>query len=188
MNVLTTALNGVLLLELKTHGDERGVFAEVFVQERYADAGVALPFVQDNWSVSGKGVLRGLHFQAHFPQGKLVTVCHGRILDVVADVNPASPTFGQHVAVELSGLNEGGVVRQLWVPPGYAHGFLVLSEEASVLYKCTEVYRPEDEAGVIWSDVDLAIDWPVDSIVGPPVVSEKDRRLPSLQQWVKSNG
>jgi dTDP-4-dehydrorhamnose 3,5-epimerase len=188
MKVSTTVLDGVLLFELEAYSDARGSFTELFVQKRYAEAGMTQLFVQDNWSVSGKGVLRGLHFQKQHPQGKLVTVCQGHILDVVADVDPDSATFGQYIAVNLHGMQEVGRGRnkeigmqQLWIPPGYAHGFCVLSDQASVLYKCTQIYHPEDEAGVVWHDADLAIDWPLSS----PVVSEKDKALPTLQQWAE---
>lgn len=181
MKVSTTVLDGVLLFELEAYSDARGSFTELFVQKRYAEAGMTQLFVQDNWSVSGKGVLRGLHFQKQHPQGKLVTVCQGHILDVVADVDPDSATFGQYIAVELHGVDEGKGVQQLWIPPGYAHGFCVMSDQASVFYKCTQTYHPEDETGIVWHDADLAIDWPVSS----PVVSEKDQQLPTLQQWAE---
>lgn len=181
MNIITMALPGVLLLELSVHADARGVFSEVFVQTRYAHAGISEPFVQDNWSRSVQGVLRGLHIQPHYPQGKLITVLRGRIWDVVADVNPASPTFGQCVGIDLAESSPRGLLRQLWVPPGYAHGFCVLSTEADVFYKCTQTYHPEDDAGVLWSDPELAITWPL----ADPVVSVRDAQLPDLQTYLR---
>lgn len=175
MKVIETKLPGVLIIEPKVFGDVRGFFKETFHAGRYAEAGIpgeGLRFVQDNHSRSGRGVLRGLHFQLEYPQGKLVSVSSGAVFDVAADVRPGSPTFGQWVGVELSAENH----RQLWVPPGYAHGFCVLSESADFQYKCTDLYHPEDESGVVWNDPDLAIDWPVSE----PLVSEKDRKLPQL--------
>ena len=176
------ALPGVLLLEVERYCDQRGYFAELFKAPSYGEAGIGASFVQDNWSHSRQGVIRGLHIQPRFPQGKLVTVCQGHIWDVVVDVNPASETYGHHVAVDLFGFDVPQAhqyVRQLWIPPGYAHGFCVLSSEASVFYKCTEVYHPEDECGVLWSDGQLGVSWPV----ADPLVSERDRGLCSLADW-----
>lgn len=172
MNVLTTPLAGVLIIEPKIFGDNRGFFFESYQQQRYRDIGIKFDFVQDNHSRSSRGVLRGLHFQIKKPQGKLVRVTRGEVLDVAADINPNSSTFGQHVAVVLSEDNH----RQLWVPPGYAHGFVVLSESADFQYKCTDYYDPNDEAGVIWNDPTLAIDWHIKS----PQLSEKDQLHPKL--------
>lgn len=188
MKITKTKLAGVVLLELKAHQDSRGVFTELFVAPRYTQAGITQPFVQDNWSHSKRGVLRGLHFQKNQPQGKLVSVCHGHIWDVVLDINPASPTFGQYVAFDLYGYGEylgeqDRPMQQLWVPPGYAHGFCVLSEQASVLYKCTEIYCPHDQAGIVWSDSQLGIQWPV----ADPLVSQRDQQLPNLQQYTEQN-
>ena len=140
MNVIATRLASVLIIEPKVFGDSRGFFFESYQKQRYADAGIALDFVQDNHSRSARGVLRGLHFQIKKPQGKLVCVSRGEVLDVAADINPDSPTFGQHVSVVLSEDNH----RQLWVPPGYAHGFVVLSESADFQYQCTDYYDPGD--------------------------------------------
>lgn len=166
MNVTETALPGVLLLEPRVFHDERGWFLETWRLDRYAAAGVAGPFVQDNVSRSRRGVLRGLHFQQPHPQGKLVSVLHGSVWDVAVDVRRGSPEFGRWVGYELSARN----ARQLWIPEGFAHGFVVLSEEAVFQYKCTDVYQPHAERTLRWDDPGLAIDWPVRD----PVVSEKD--------------
>jgi dTDP-4-dehydrorhamnose 3,5-epimerase len=173
MKVLQTDLPGVLIIEPRVIGDERGFFVETFQRERYLSAaGIALEFVQDNHSRSRRGVLRGLHFQREQPQGKLVRVPRGEIFDVAADVDPASPTFGKWVGATLSDVSH----RQMWVPPGYAHGFVVLSEVADVEYKCTDYYHPQSEAGVVWNDPTLAIEWPCKA----PTLSDRDRRLPTL--------
>jgi dTDP-4-dehydrorhamnose 3,5-epimerase len=174
MEVRSTALPGVKIIEPKVFGDARGFFVETFHTERYAnEVGIAHTFVQDNQSRSRRGVLRGLHAQKHYPQGKLVRVSFGAIFDVAVDIDPHSATFGTWVGAELSDENQ----RQMWIPPGYAHGFLVLSEVADFQYKCTEFYHPEDEIGVIWNDPDIGIEWPIDT----PVVSERDARLPRLR-------
>ncbi|MBS0542583.1 MAG: dTDP-4-dehydrorhamnose 3,5-epimerase, partial [Proteobacteria bacterium] len=167
---------GVLIIEPKVFGDSRGFFLETFQVERYREIGITLPFVQDNHSRSQRGVLRGLHFQKTKPQGKLVRVSRGAVYDVAVDIDPASPTFGKHVGVELSDDNH----RQMWIPPGYAHGFCVLSEIADFEYKCTELYDPEDEGGLIWSDPDIGISWPCQN----PVLSQKDGSLPNLQRAI----
>ena len=173
MKVTSTNLPGVKLIEPAVHGDERGFFVETFQAERYlAAAVIALTFVQDNHSRSRRGVLRGLHLQTSRPQGKLVRVARGEVFDVAADINPESPTFGQWTGAVLSDRNH----HQLWIPPGYAHGFLVLSEVADFEYKCTDYYDPQSEAGVIWDDPDLAIAWPNRE----PTLSAKDARLPRL--------
>jgi dTDP-4-dehydrorhamnose 3,5-epimerase len=172
MRVVDTGLPGVLLIEPRVHGDSRGFFLETFHAERYAAAGVTGPFVQDNWSRSVRGTLRGMHFQEPQPQGKLVQVVAGAVYDVAADVRRGSPTFGRWVGYELSAENK----RQLWVPPGFAHGFVVLSDVADFLYKCTALYRPEAERAVVWNDPDLAIAWPV----AHPLLSAKDAAAPRL--------
>jgi len=175
MNVIETNLPGVLIVEPKVFGDARGFFLETFHQQRYAEAGIpaeGMGFVQDNHSRSNKGVLRGLHFQLDNPQGKLVSAGTGAVFDVAADVNPDSATFGQWVGVELNEENH----RQLWIPPGFAHGFCVLSDVADFQYKCTAVYDPASDAGVAWDDPTLAIDWPVEA----PLLSTKDKALPML--------
>ena len=172
MNVIETLLPGLLIIEPKVFGDHRGFLKETFQIERYQEAGIGLPFVQDNHSRSPRGVLRGLHLQQNRPQGKLVSCSAGTVFDVAVDVDPASKTFGQYVGVELSADNH----RQLWIPPGYAHGFCVLSEFADFQYKCTDLYFPDDEGGLIWNDPEVGIAWPVES----PTLSDKDLALPSL--------
>jgi len=175
MNVIETVLPGVLIIEPKVFGDARGFFLETFHKQRYLAAGIpgeGLEFVQDNHSRSSKGVLRGLHFQLENPQGKLVSAGTGAVFDVAADVNPDSATFRQWVGVELSEENH----RQLWIPPGYAHGFCVLSDVADFQYKCTALYHPESDGGVLWNDPELDIAWPIKA----PLLSPKDERLPML--------
>jgi dTDP-4-dehydrorhamnose 3,5-epimerase len=173
MNVIQTQLPGVLIIEPKVFGDERGFFVECYQEPRYRDAGIELPFVQDNHSRSQYGVLRGLHFQRNRPQGKLVRVTRGAVYDVAVDIDPESPTCGEYVGVELTADNH----LQLWIPPGYAHGFCVLSDIADFQYKCTDLYFPEEEGGLIWNDPDVNIPWPVET----PKLSEKDLRNPSLR-------
>lgn len=172
MTVHETSLPGVLVVDPTVFEDARGFFLERFHAARYADAGIPGPFVQDNHSRSHRGVVRGLHFQKHHPQGKLVEVVRGEIYDIVVDLRAGSPTFGEWEGVVLTGESH----RQLWVPAGFAHGFAVVSETADVLYRCTDVYRPDDEGGVHYADPALAIDWPVDV----RAVSDKDRALPTL--------
>lgn len=171
MNVIRTAIEDVLILEPRVFGDARGFFLETFNQRAF-DAAVGRPtvFVQDNHSRSSQGVLRGLHYQIRQTQGKLVRVACGRVFDVAVDIRKSSPTFGQWVGVELSGDNH----RLLWVPPGLAHGFVVLSESADFLYKTTDYYAPDFERCIAWDDPDLAIDWPLP--LGGPSLSAKDRQ------------
>ena len=173
MKVTELSLPGVLLIEPKVFGDARGFFYETFNAARYAEAGIHLPFVQDNLSRSKKGTLRGLHFQEPHAQGKLVQVLAGAVWDVAVDVRRGSPSFGRWVGVELSAENR----RQLWVPPGFAHGFCVLSDTADFLYKCTALYAPHTDRGVLWNDPDLGISWPVQE----PLLSPKDAVLPRLK-------
>ena len=173
MKVLETNLPGVLIFEPTVFGDARGFFKETFQAARYRDAGITQPFVQDNHSRSSKGVLRGLHMQRHHPQGKLVSCSRGAVFDVAVDIDPDSATFGDFVGTELSEDNH----KQLWIPPGYAHGFYVLTDVADFQYKCTDLYRPEDECGLIWNDADVNIPWPSRS----PTLSDKDKALPSLR-------
>lgn len=173
MNVIETALPGVLIIEPKAFGDHRGFFLETFQVERYREAGITLPFVQDNHSRSQRGVLRGLHFQKTRPQGKLVSVSRGAVYDVAVDIDPASATYGRFVGVELNDDNH----RQMWVPPGYAHGFCVLSEVADFQYKCTDFYFPADEGGLLWNDPDVGIPWPITE----PQLSAKDIDNPRLR-------
>ena len=177
MKIIETQLPGVLIIEPKVFGDHRGFFLESFQVERYRQAGIDLPFVQDNHSRSQRGVLRGLHFQRSRPQGKLVSVSRGAVYDVAVDIDPKSPTCGEFVGVELNDENH----RQLWVPPGYAHGFCVLSEVADYQYKCTDLYFPEDEGGLIWNDPDVNIPWPISD----PQLSAKDMRHPVLRDLVR---
>ena len=174
MKVIETKLPGVLIIEPKVFGDARGFFKETFQAERYQEAGIEYEFVQDNHSRSQKGVLRGLHFQITKPQGKLVSCSQGAVFDVAVDVNPESATFGQYVGIELTEDNH----HQFWVPPGYAHGFCVLTDTADFQYKCTDYYDPSDEGGLIWNDSDVAIDWPMDQ----PLLSDKDAKLPTLKE------
>ena len=172
MNVTETAIPGVLILKPKVHGDNRGFFMETFRADRYAAIGIAGHLVQDNLSRSTYGVLRGLHLQNPRAQGKLVTVLRGCVLDVAVDVRRGSPTFGQHVAVELSEENR----LQFWVPRGFAHGFLVLSETADFFYKCDDIYSPSDEIVVRWSDPAIGIAWGIDR----PSLSARDASAPLL--------
>ena len=172
MKVIATELPEVIIVEPQLFGDQRGFFLECFQSQRYAEAGIARPFVQDNMSRSGHGVLRGLHLQNPKTQGKLVSALRGRVLDVAVDVRVGSPNFGRHVAVELSEENR----RQLWVPRGFAHGFAVLSESADFFYKCDEFYSPKDEISVRWDDPAIGIDWGVTN----PSLSAKDAAAPLL--------
>jgi dTDP-4-dehydrorhamnose 3,5-epimerase len=166
----------VLLIEPTVHRDERGFFLESWHEKRFASAGLAARFVQDNHSRSRRGVLRGLHYQSESPQGKLVRVVHGEVYDVAVDLRRSSPTFRQCVHERLSSENHN----QLWIPPGFAHGFYVLSESADLLYKCTSYYAAGHDRTVRWDDPDLAIDWPLlDS--GPPILSAKDASAPYLR-------
>lgn len=168
MKVIPTAIPDVKIIEPKVFGDQRGFFLETFQAERYREeAGIDLEFVQDNYSRSGRGVLRGLHFQKTRPQGKLVRVVRGEVFDVAVDLRPGSPTFKQWVGEILSESN----YRQLWVPPGFAHGFVVLSNHADFEYKCTDYYCPEDEACLAWNDPEIGIEWPIEN----PSLSAKDQ-------------
>ena len=172
MKVTETALPGVLLVEPAVFGDARGFFLETYHAARYADAGIGAGFVQDNVSRSRRGVLRGLHYQLPHPQGKLVQVLEGEVWDVAVDIRRGSPTFGRWVGEYLS----ADTKRQLWIPPGFAHGFVVTSDEALFMYKCTELYRAEYDRAVLWNDPAIGIDWPS----GAVTLSEKDQRAPAL--------
>ncbi len=172
MNVIQTELSDVVIIEPQLFGDQRGFFLETYQFARYAGHGVSRPFIQDNLSRSAQGVLRGLHLQNPFPQGKLVTALRGKVLDVAVDVRVGSPNFGRHVAVELSEENR----RQLWVPRGFAHGFVVLSETADFFYKCDESYSPKDELSIRWNDPAIGINWGVET----PSLSAKDANAPLL--------
>jgi dTDP-4-dehydrorhamnose 3,5-epimerase len=172
MKAISASLADVVIIEPKLIGDQRGFFFESFQAQRYADVGIRRPFVQDNMSRSGGGVVRGLHLQNPTAQGKIVSVMRGRVLDVVVDVRRGSPNFGRHVAVELSEENR----RQVWVPRGFAHGFAVLSETADFFYKCDNPYNPEHEITVRWDDPSIGIDWPLKN----PVLSNRDAAAPLL--------
>jgi dTDP-4-dehydrorhamnose 3,5-epimerase len=172
MRVVPTDLPEVLIVEPRMHGDPRGFFYESFQATRYAEAGIPGPFVQDNLSRSVRGTLRGLHFQEPWAQGKLVQVLRGTVWDVAVDVRRGSPRFGRWIALELSETTP----RQLWIPPGFAHGFCVLSDSADFFYKCTELYSPESERSVAWDDPAIGIAWPVEE----PLLSPKDRAAPRL--------
>lgn len=177
MKVISTELPEVLIIEPTVHGDARGFFQETYHADRYAELGIRLPFVQDNHSRSGAGILRGLHYQLKHPQGKLVRVTQGVAFDVAVDIRKGSPNFGRWVGVSLSEEN----FRQLYVPPGFAHGFCSLSERVDFLYKCTDYYYPEDEQGVLWNDPDLAIAWPeIGSVYRLSDKDQRNRRLCDL--------
>ena len=180
MQAIPTALPGVLILEPTVFGDARGFFSESYNRRAFAAAtGLDVDFVQDNHSRSAKGVLRGLHYQLHQPQGKLVRVTQGAVFDVALDIRPGSPTFGRWAGVELTGDNQ----RQLWVPPGLAHGFVVLSASADFLYKTTDYYAPEHERCIAWDDPAIGIAWPLAAHgIHAPLLSAKDRAgLPLAQ-------
>lgn len=173
--VTQTSLAGVLVLEPRVFGDERGFFFESFNQRDFAAAtGLDVDFVQDNHSVSSKGVLRGLHYQVKQAQGKLVRVVVGEVFDVAVNLQRGHPEFGRWTGVLISGQNK----RQVWVPPGFAHGFLVLSDQAQFLYKTTDYYSPEHERSLLWNDPDIGIDWPIKS---EPVLAIKDAQAPRLK-------
>lgn len=174
MNVVETELPGVLILEPKVFGDARGFFLESWNRQTMADNGLAMDFVQDNHSRSARGVLRGLHYQLENPQGKLVRVTQGAVFDVAVDIRRSSPHFGKWVGVELSSENH----RMLWIPPGFAHGFMVLSETADFLYKCTTLYHPPSDRSLRWNDPEIGIAWP--SAAGAPLLSAKDEAAPLL--------
>jgi dTDP-4-dehydrorhamnose 3,5-epimerase len=174
MKVIETPLPGVLLLEPKTFGDARGFFLESWNRRTFADLGIDLDFVQDNHSRSSQGVLRGLHYQLNDPQGKLVRVVNGAVFDVAVDLRRSSPHFGQWVGYELSADNR----LMMWIPPGFGHGFMVLSDSADFLYKTTAYYAPQWDRGIRWDDPQIAVKWPLD---GTPTLSDKDQRLPFLR-------
>jgi dTDP-4-dehydrorhamnose 3,5-epimerase len=179
VKITQTALAGVLVITPDVFADERGFFIESYQRTRYAAVpGLDVEFVQDNHSHSLRGVLRGLHLQRQKPQGKLLRVVAGRIWDVAVDVDPRSPTFRRWTGIELSGDNH----LQYYIPPGYAHGFCVLSDAADVEYKCTELYDSKDEAGIAWNDAELAIEWPV----ATPRMSDRDRRNPALADYLRA--
>lgn len=173
MKCIHSKLEGCVIIEPQVFGDERGFFLETFQSIRYEeDAGIELQFVQDNYSRSTRDVLRGLHFQKTKPQGKLVRVVRGEVYDVAIDIRKESATFGEWEAVILSEVNK----KQLWIPPGFAHGFVVLSDIADFEYKCTDYYDPSDEGSIVWNDPDLDIDWPIKN----PLLSSKDKKAKRL--------
>lgn len=176
LTVTETPLKGILILQPRVFFDSRGYFLESYNENRFSEYGIKGPFVQDNQSYSYQGSVRGLHFQAPpFAQGKIVRVTSGRVLDVVVDIRKSSPTYGHHFAIELSADN----FKQMWVPPGFAHGFSTLSESALFQYKCTGYYHGLSEGGILWNDPDLGIDWQVEN----PIISDKDQQLPLLRNF-----
>lgn len=185
MKIIESSLPGVLIFEPKAFGDERGFFVETYREQVFAEVGLNLTFVQDNQSRSRRGVLRGLHYQLQQPQGKLVRAARGRVFDVAVDVRRGSPTFGKWAAAVLDDESH----RQMYIPPGFAHGFVVLSDVADFVYKCTNYYHPQSEAGIRWDDPVIGIAWPAE-ILKEIILSDKDRQLPLLQdqlpeQWAK---
>jgi dTDP-4-dehydrorhamnose 3,5-epimerase len=174
MQVSRTALSGVVIIEPTVHRDERGFFLETYHAARFAEHGITATFVQDNHSRSRRGTLRGLHWQQERPQGKLVRVIEGAIYDVAVDIQRGSPTFGHWIGVTISADD----FRQIYIPPGFAHGFCVVSDVAQVEYKCTALYDPASERGLIWNDPDVGIEWPI----ADPVLSERDKGHPRLAE------
>jgi dTDP-4-dehydrorhamnose 3,5-epimerase len=170
MEFMATQIPDVVLIKPKVFGDERGYFMETWEKHKFAQAGINAEFVQDNYSRSVQATLRGLHYQIEQPQGKLVRVTVGEVFDIAVDIRKRSPTFTQWIGVVLSAQNK----HQLWVPPGFAHGFVVLSETAEFSYKCTDFYAPQHERSIIWNDPDIGIDWPIPHDQ-PPILSPKDR-------------
>ena len=175
MKIEETSLPGVLLITPKIHGDNRGAFWETWNQKEFESAGLGATWVQDNFSVSKKNVVRGIHYQIVQPQGKLVRAAHGAVFDVAVDLRRNSPSFGEHVGVELNEVNG----RMLWIPEGFGHGFLVLSETAGFAYKVTNFYNPAGERTIVWNDPDLDIDWPIEA--EEAIVSEKDAKGATFQ-------
>jgi dTDP-4-dehydrorhamnose 3,5-epimerase len=176
MNIMETALPGVLLLTPKIYRDDRGAFMETWNRQLYAEAGLPSEWVQDNFSISSKNVLRGIHYQVIQPQGKLVRVTYGAVLDVAVDLRRGSANFAKHVAVELTGENG----EMLWIPPGFGHAFLVLSDAAGFAYKVTDYYSPAGERTIVWNDPDLAIPWPIRA--DSAILSGKDRAGAPLRE------
>ena len=180
-----TAIDGVIIVDVKSYGDARGYFMETYKKEDFVKGGVNVDFVQDNQSASVKGVLRGLHYQIHHPQSKLVRVVEGAVFDVAVDLRQGSATYGKWVGVELTAENR----RQLFIPRGFAHGFFVLSERAVLWYKCDDVYHPNDEGGLLWNDPAIGIEWPAmegDAMfdVGKIILSEKDKKQQLLRDAI----
>ncbi|MCM1059375.1 MAG: dTDP-4-dehydrorhamnose 3,5-epimerase [Eubacterium sp.] len=171
---------GLAVIQPVIHGDERGYFTETYNKRDFEELGLNMNFVQDNQSKSTKGVLRGLHFQKKYPQGKLVRVIFGTVFDAAVDLRKNSPTYGKYFGIKLSGEN----MKQFYIPEGFAHGFIVLSDEAVFAYKCTDFYHPDDEGGLMWDDPDINIDWHTEKIGGTDfiVLSEKDKKNPTLKE------
>lgn len=178
-NFIKTDIDGMFIIEPTVFGDNRGYFLETYQYDEFKKAGIDVEFVQDNQSKSRRGVLRGLHFQTKKPQGKLVRVIKGEVFDVGVDLRKGSRTFGKWVGAVLSDANK----RQLYIPQGFAHGFLVLSEEAEFVYKCTDFYDPQNEGGIIYNDKDIAIDWPISEDMNI-LLSQKDNVLPSFKEYI----
>jgi len=178
MNVITTAIEGLLIIEPRVFKDDRGYFYESYSKQKFEEAGIHADFIQDNQSFSQKGTLRGLHGQANpYAQGKLVRVIQGRVLDVAVDIRKNSPTYGQHFTIELSGENH----KQFWVPPGFLHGFVTLEDNTIFTYKVTNYYNKESEIGVIWNDPTLAVGWGINET--EVLLSPKDELLPSFADF-----
>ena len=173
-------IEGLYIIEPSVFGDERGYFMETYNQNDFKEAGLDMVFVQDNQSMSVKGVLRGLHFQKQYPQGKLVRVVRGRVFDVAVDLRSGSRTYGKWFGVELTAENK----KQFYIPEGFAHGFLVLSDEAEVCYKCTDFYRPGDEGGMAWDDAEIGIEWPIEDGM-KLIISEKDQKWQGFKDTFK---
>lgn len=174
MKIEKTKIDGLVIISPQIFGDDRGFFVETYNMERYKEAGINVDFVQDNLSKSQKSVLRGLHFQNEpFAQGKLVQVITGKVLDVAVDIRKSSPTYGEYVSVELSAENK----KQFWIPAGFAHGFVALEDDTIFSYKCTNVYSPESEGGLLWNDEKIAIDWKLEeNSIDEPILSERDEK------------
>lgn len=172
-HIKDSEISGIKIITPQIHKDDRGYFFESFNSKDFANLGLPTKFLQDNQVLSKKGTLRGLHYQLKYPQGKLVRVIQGEVFDVAVDIRIGSPTFGKYVEFNLSGENN----KIMYIPAGFAHGYVVLSETAIFQYKCTEIYHPEDEYGLIWNDKDLNIQWPVKN----PILSERDKKLPTIQ-------
>ena len=181
MKVIETTLPGVIVIEPKVFGDQRGFFQETYHAQRYREAGLDVTFVQDNHSRSRRGVLRGLHYQMIQMQGKLVSVTRGEVFDVAVDIRKGSATFGQWYGTHLNDENH----RQMYVPPGYAHGFCVLSETVDFIYKCTDYYHPQSEKGVLWNDPEIGIEWPIS--IDEVILSEKDQKNRRLSEVAKED-
>ncbi len=173
-----TKIDGVIIVEQKVFGDSRGYFMETYEKRKFAEGGITAEFVQDNQSLSTKGVLRGLHFQKTHPQAKLVRVIKGSVYDVAVDLRKDSPTYGEYVGAVLSDENK----KQFFIPKGFAHGFLVLSDVAEFVYKCDDFYYPSDEGGMMWNDPEIGIEWPLDGIEEIKL-SEKDKKNPGLHSF-----